>query len=137
MDVPTLNTFLSPMFTVTTVWNTGEPGDIYPCPYTVFVINPFLFSYSGEMAESSMSGSNSLSLPAPAKRLCSQWTQTECTFPSVLPLDVERVLSGYFSFKDDQSSQPRVVLAPAISTVINSTQQVKWVFTVFRLPKLI
>ena len=29
MDVPTLNTFLSPMFTVTTVWNTGETGDIY------------------------------------------------------------------------------------------------------------
>ena len=29
MDVPTLNTFLMPIFTVTKVWNTGETGDIY------------------------------------------------------------------------------------------------------------
>ena len=31
MDVPTLGAFLRPMFTVTTVWNTGGTGDInYP-----------------------------------------------------------------------------------------------------------
>ena len=28
MDAPTLSTFLSPILTVTTVWNTGETGDI-------------------------------------------------------------------------------------------------------------
>ena len=29
MDALTLGTFLSPMFTVTTEWNTGETGYIY------------------------------------------------------------------------------------------------------------
>ena len=29
MDVLTLGTFLSTILTVTTVWNTGETGDIY------------------------------------------------------------------------------------------------------------
>ena len=28
MDVPILIEFLKPIFTVTTVWNTGETGDI-------------------------------------------------------------------------------------------------------------
>ena len=28
MDVPTLNLFLRPILTVTSVWNTGETGDI-------------------------------------------------------------------------------------------------------------
>ena len=37
MDVPTLNTFLSPMFTFTTVWNTGETGDINKTEKTVFI----------------------------------------------------------------------------------------------------
>ena len=32
MDVPTLNTFLSAMFAVTTVWSTEETGDIN-CPF--------------------------------------------------------------------------------------------------------
>ena len=29
MDVPTLKLVLRPMLTVTTVWNTGEIGDMY------------------------------------------------------------------------------------------------------------
>ena len=29
LDVPTLNTFSRPILTVTTVWNTGETGNIY------------------------------------------------------------------------------------------------------------
>ena len=29
MDALTLSTFLSPILTVTTVWNTGETGEIY------------------------------------------------------------------------------------------------------------
>ena len=30
MDVPTLSTFLRPILTVTTVWNTGKTSEIYP-----------------------------------------------------------------------------------------------------------
>ena len=36
MDVPTLSTFLIPILTLTTVWNTGETGDIYGVSCTVF-----------------------------------------------------------------------------------------------------
>ena len=35
MDAPILNTFWSPILTVTTVWNTGETGDIY-LPFCIF-----------------------------------------------------------------------------------------------------
>jgi hypothetical protein len=39
------------------------------------------------------------------------------------PPDVEDILAKYFTFKEDQSCQLKVVTAPA-STVITSTQQV-------------
>ena len=41
MDIPTLSMFLRPILTVTTVWNTGETGDIYFHPPAC---RPFAFA---------------------------------------------------------------------------------------------
>ena len=80
----------------------------------------YVFVFLADLMDSSSNGS---SQAMPAKRICSQWTQTVCTFPPVLPPEVEDILAKYFTFKEDQSCQPKVVIAPA-STVITSTQQV-------------
>ena len=86
-------------------------------------INYLIFS-----ADLMDSTSNGASQHAPAKRFCSQWTQTECTFPSALPEEVEKILSGYFSFKENQSNQQKAFIVPA-SSVISSTQQVSLKFS--------
>jgi hypothetical protein len=60
--------------------------------------------------------------------MCTQWTQTVCSLPPVLPEEVERVLAGYFVFNEDQSSQPKNVFASS-SNVVCSTQQVTALLT--------
>ena len=46
MDVPTLNMFLSPMFTVTIVWSTGETGDIYTDLFSKIKIDLYITEYT-------------------------------------------------------------------------------------------
>ena len=53
MDVHTLNTFLRPILTVTSVWNTGETGDIHSTGllrkvYWICPIKPALFDRNSE-----------------------------------------------------------------------------------------
>ena len=50
MDVPTLSTFLMPILTVTSVWNTGETGNMFYLLIILLIVpssivfNVFLYS---------------------------------------------------------------------------------------------
>ena len=45
MDVPILSTFLSPILTVASVWNTGETGDIYVVKISVIFTKKVAFKF--------------------------------------------------------------------------------------------
>lgn len=50
------------------------------------------------------------------KRLCNQWSQTELTFPSKLSNDLEAVIAQFFTYKEDQSKQPKAVFIQSNGT---------------------
>ena len=78
MDVPTLNLFLRPIITLTTVWNTGETGDKF-CQATQVLLNleiylkPDLFLNPFKVSPSSWRPCSWSTRSRPRPTECSLW----------------------------------------------------------------